>query len=430
MISRTTLPNGLRVVTEYIPHVRSASIGFWLRAGSRYEEPHVNGISHFIEHLVFKGTRSRSARDIAEAIDGSGGHLNAFTAKELTCYYARVLDQRFELAFDLLADMLVNPRMAEEDVEKEKSVILEEIRMYEDTPEDLAHELFTENLMADHPLAAPVLGTAETVTSLTRQAILDYVNRRYRTGNLVVSVAGRVEHQQVLDSLERYLQGLAEGQCSFTPQPVQPRLNPLWRVKDIEQVHLCVGALALPRNDERRFALLVLDTALGGGMSSRLFQELREERALVYSVYTFQSAFQDTGLFGIYAATSPKQAREVVACIVDEVERVRRYGLEPAELERAKEQMKGALMLSLESTSARMSRLAKAELYQDRPLTPDELMARVDAVSQADLAEVAELVLQPERFTCAGVGPAVEEVFSPLTRLPLRMVPAPVYQAG
>lgn len=415
LVSRTILPGGLRVVTEYVPHVRSVSIGFWLRAGSRYEADGQHGISHFIEHMLFKGTRTRSARDLAEAMDSAGGQMNAFTARELTCYYARVPDQRAELAVDLLADMLVNPLLDEGDIEKEKGVVVEEIRMCEDTPEDLVHEMFSERVFGQHPLARSILGTEDSVGALDRRAMVDYMARHYTAGNLVVAAAGRVEHDDVVRWVYERLAGLGQASCPVTERPLtRAPSTEVWREKDIEQVHLCIGGPGLSRSDDRRFAAHILDMALGGGMSSRLFQELREERGLVYSVYSFHTAFAGAGLFGVYAATSPEHVQEVVDCITGELEAVLRDGLRPDELERAKEQLKGGLLLSMENTSTRMSRLAKGELFEEPVLDPDELVERIDRVSADDVAEVAHALLGRRPWTMTAVGPRVPVSFDGL----------------
>lgn len=404
MYQKTTLANGVRVTTEYIPHVRSVTIGFWFLTGSRDEVADNNGISHFIEHMLFKGTSCRTARQIAEVIDAAGGQLNAFTSKEHTCYYVRVLDEHLDLAVQILADMVLDSEFNPAELDKEKSVILEEIRMYEDSPDELVHDLFADAVLANHPLGKGILGSEETVMSLDRGALLSHKRKYYTAGNLVVAAAGNVRHEGVVAAASEYLGGL-QGNGTPLLLPVSPsRGNDVIRTKDTEQVHLCIGGLGLGRRSERKYALYVLDMALGGGMSSRLFQELREERGLVYATYSYHTLFQDTGLFTIYAGCRPKNVRQVIELVRAECTSLIKKGLDAQELHRAKEQLKGSLMLSLESTANRMSRLAKAELFQEAILTADELMARIEAITAEDVHAVAQEVLWPDKQVVAAIG--------------------------
>lgn len=399
------MDNGIRVVTEFIPHVRSVALGFWFGVGARHEDARTNGLSHLIEHLMFKGTEQRSARQIAEQFDSTGGQLNAYTSKEYTCYYARVLDRHLPMATEVLCDMVLHSKFAVEDLEKEKGVVLEEIKMYEDSPDEMVHDLFTQAILDGHPLGRNILGTADTVSGFTRDDLLAYLRSHYTPDNLVVAAAGHAEHDEVVAEVERHFRGL-QGR---RPEQREPRWaaspRPVLRSKDTEQVHLCLGVEGLKRNDPRKYSLFTLDVILGGGMSSRLFQELREERGLVYSTYSYHVCYQETGLFAIYAGMSPRNADQVVALVREQFERVVAEGVAEEELQRAKEQLKGSLVLSLESTASRMSRIAKSELFYERYDTPDELVAKVDAVTAQDVNELARRLLADDRVTLAAIGP-------------------------
>lgn len=409
MYKKTVLENGIRIVTEEIPHVRSVTIGFWVRAGSRDEDPTNNGVSHLIEHLLFKGTVKRTARDIAEEIDASGGQLNAFTSKEHTCYYARVLDGHLPMATEVLADMFLNSTIPDSELEKEKSVILEEIKMYEDSPDELVHDLFADALFSPHPLGQSVLGRAENVMNMTRDRVLEYMHAHYTPENLVVAVAGNVTHEEVVREVRRHFDNFYRKGTPSRKIEVQPKQVKLIRHKETEQVHLVLGGHGVQRGDPDRFALYVIDTALGGGMSSRLFQGLREERGLVYSTYSYHSCFYDAGLFAVYAGTSPKHVATVVELIRAEWMKIGKEGIRGDELQRAKEQIKGNLMLSLESTANRMSRMAKAELFSEPLLTPDELMTKIDAVTQEDTVRVASRLLGSGQLSLTAIGPCPEK---------------------
>lgn len=404
MPKKAILPNGLRVITEQVPGVRSVAVGVWVAAGSRDEAPEQSGIAHFVEHMLFKGTRRRSARDIAESIDATGGQLNAFTTKETTCYYARVLDEHLPLALDILADMLLESVFRAEDLVREREVILEEIRLVEDTLEDLVHDLFEKALFGAHPLARPVLGSQGTVAGCTRQDLLRFVQTHYGPGNMVIAAAGSVDHQALVELVEGLFGGPARGGTGQTVAPFHYRPAYVMNERDSEQVHLCVGAPGLPRHHPQRFALHLLDTLLGGGMSSRLFQELRENRGLVYSTYSYHAGYRDTGVVGVYAGTSPDKAPEVLDLIRAELAAVHRGEISAEELERAKQQSKGALVLSLENTATRMSRLARGELDGQPYLSPRQLMRRIDAVTLDDVRRLAAELLPPERLTVVGLG--------------------------
>lgn len=405
MYQTVKLDNGVTILTESIPHVRSVVVGIWVNVGSRDESPAVAGISHFIEHLMFKGTARRTAREIAEALDAVGGQLNAFTTKEYTCYYARVLDEHFDLAVDILEDMLFHSRFAAEDIERERNVIIEEIKMYEDTPDELVHDVFATTIWQGHSLGRPIIGTAEVIGRLSRQEILDFYHRHYCPQNLVVAVAGNIEPGRVVEKLRTVFEPLKGKQLErHLVQPL-PRRQVTCRVKDTEQVHLCVGAPGLPLNNERVYVFQLINTVLGGGISSRLFQEIREQRGLVYSVYSYHSSYHDAGLFCIYAGLSRQNVPAVLELIFKEIKDIRQNGLKPAELQRAKDQLIGNLWLSLESVTTRMSRLAKSQLYLGEVVPPEEVVARINRITAADVQELAQEMLRPDCFALATVGP-------------------------
>ncbi|HEY8487167.1 MAG TPA: pitrilysin family protein [Limnochordales bacterium] len=404
MVQRTVLDNGVRVVTELAQDLRSVSLGFWFDVGSRDELPEQQGICHFLEHMMFKGTRRHSAREIAERIDALGGQVNAFTTREQTCYYARVLDEHLPEAVELLLELLLESSLSPEDIEKEKDVIVEEIRLYEDTPEEMVHDLAAQAALGRHPAARSVLGAESTVRALTRQDLVSFLEQHYVGPRLVVAACGRLEHGRLVEQLAGPLARLA-GRGAVR-QPQQPAGQSRWlvRAKETEQVHLCVTTPGLAASDHRRFALLVLDTVMGGGVSSRLFQSLREERGWVYSTYSYPTLLSDAGFFSVYAGTQPQRAPAVLDLIQQELLAVRERGVARRELERARKHLKGSLMLSLESTSQRMSRLARSELLGEEYLTPDEVLARIDAVHEEQVQELAAAIFDPDRFAFAGIG--------------------------
>jgi predicted Zn-dependent peptidase len=416
LITRTVLPGGLRIVTEAMPGVRSASIGVWVRVGSRDETESLAGSSHFLEHLLFKGTATRSALDIASAMDAVGGEFNAVTDKEYTCYYATVLDRDVELAIDIVCDVVLAATVAARDVEVERGVVLEEIAMRDDDPGDLVHDEFATALFGDTPLGRPILGTEDSIRALTRRQVHGYYRRRYTPDAMVVAVAGNVEHRQVVRLVRRAFGGYLDEQAA----PLPPRAGaareegpavPVVVVgDDTEQANLLLGCRGLPRHDESRFALGVLSSALGGGMSSRLFQRIREERGLAYSVYSYTSAFADDGLFGVYAGCQPGKAEEVLALMATELDAAAHGELTTAEIERGKGQMRGSIVLGLEDAGSRMTRIGKSELAHGEVLGVDELIARVDAVTAQDVADVAARVMARPRCL-AVVGPFGEHDF-------------------
>lgn len=405
MIVRDVLDNGLRLITERIDHVRSATVGVWLTRGSRDEPEPLGGISHFVEHMLFKGTGSRSAEDIAQSIDSLGGHLDAFTAKEYASYYIKVLDEHLSIAWDILADIVLDPAFRADDIEREKKVILEEIKMVEDTPDDLVHELFTQGLWKGHALGRPILGTPETVTSFDRGTLFDFFRRTYVAPNLVIVAVGNVDHAQVRELvMQRF------GKLPAAPSPsrdLPPGVVPqvIVRDKELEQSHVCVGVGGYPQNHDDRYASYVLNTVLGGSMSSRLFQNVREKRGLAYAVFSSLAAYRDAGALTIYAGCANDVVQELLNLVVDEV-RGMKADLPDLELRRAKDHLKGSLMLSLESTSSRMSNLARQEIYFDRQYGLDETLAGIEAVTADDVGRVAHELFSNGSLGATVLGPA------------------------
>jgi len=401
VIRRTVLPGGLRVVTEAMPGVRSVAFGVWVGVGSRDETPSLAGASHYLEHLLFKGTARRDALEIASALDAVGGETNAFTDKEYTCYYARVLDSDLPLAIDVISDMVTSSTIAAPDVDNERGVILEEIAQRDDDPGDAVHDVFAATVLGDTPLGRPIIGTVASIEAMTRTQIAGYYRRRYRPSTMVVAAAGKLDHPAVVRQVRRAFAPLLEH-ADPAEAPAARRATGRYPVKRAgrdevvhsgEQVHLVLGGPSLSRTDERRFALAVLNNALGGGMSSRLFQEVRERRGLAYSVYSFASQYADTGLFGVYAGCAPSKLDAVLDLCREIVATVAADGVSDSEVARGKGQLKGALVLGMEDTGSRMSRLGKGELVYGDVLTVDQLLARVDAVTPDDVRAVAAEVL-------------------------------------
>jgi predicted Zn-dependent peptidase len=385
----TRLPNGIRVVSEELAALGSVTVGIWVENGSRYERPEQAGISHFLEHLFFKGTARRTAAQIAEEIDAVGGVLNAFTGKEYTCYYAKVLDEHLPLALDLLADVFTCSQFVEEEIERERTVIVQEISQIEDTPDDYVHDLFTQAFWPGHPLARPIAGSAETVSTFHRKEFVDFLGARYRPDRILVAGAGNLKHEVLTQVVERHF-GPLEGSAPIVDvaPPVAARGLSVHQ-KDLEQVHLCFGASGVSQHDDDRYAAHLLNSALGGGMSSRLFQEIREKRGKAYTVYSFLTSYRDTGYSGVYVGTSAESVREVVESVRSELAALVRDGLKPAELGRVKTQMKGGMQLGLETSDSRMSRIAKNDIYYGRDVPIAEVAARFDAVTNDDVVRVA-----------------------------------------
>ncbi len=369
--------------------VRSVSIGVWLTRGSRHEAAERGGIAHFVEHMLFKGTATRTAEDIAQAIDSIGGQLDAFTAKEYASYYIKVLDEHLPLAIDILSDIVMNPAFGADDIEREKKVVVEEIKMVEDTPDDLVHELFTQGFWEDHPLGRPILGTRETVESFTNDLLRDYFRNAYTAPNLIVSAVGNIEHAHVRDLVEQKFGAVPKTGEVIREQPPKVAPKILVRNKELEQSHLCLGASSYPQNHEDRYSSYVLNTLLGGSMSSRLFQNVREKRGLAYAVFSGLSAYRDAGSFTIYAGCSNEAVGEVIDLVVEELRGLRHETVPVAELQRAKDHLKGSLMLSLENTASRMSHLARQEIYFDRQFGLDETLQGIERVTTDDVRRVA-----------------------------------------
>ena len=404
-IEMTTLDNGVRVITEAMPHVRSVSVGIWIGTGSRRENTEQNGISHFIEHMLFKGTTQRSAEDIARSVDSIGGNLDAFTAKELVCFNTKVLDEHLSLAFDVLADLILHPLFRDEDIEKEKGVILEEIKMEADSPDYLVHEIFSANFWKDHPLGKPILGTRETVKRFDREMIRSYYSAMYGPGNMIVTAAGNLTHDGLVDLVRRHFESLPPGQ----PLPLDNVPNTHARIalrnkKALEQVHLCLGVPSYPLPHEQRFACYVLNTLLGGGMSSRLFQNIRERQGLAYAVFSELSPYRDTGCLSIYAGTSIESARKVVESITNEFRQLKEQMVSDEELRRAKDHLKGSLMLSLESTASRMSNLARQEMYFGNFFSLDALVQHIESVTAADVQRIAQTFFDAKQIALTVLG--------------------------
>jgi len=389
-ILTTTLSNGIKVITEAMPHVRSVSVGIWIASGSRRENAEENGVSHFIEHMLFKGTQTRSAEAIARSVDSIGGNLDAFTAKEMVCYNTKVLDEHLPLAMDVLGDLVLNPAFRAEDIEKEKGVILEEIKMDADSPDYLVHEIFSSNFWKDHALGKPILGTRETVKRFNQGLIQDYYRSVYTPANLLITAAGNLKHERLVDLARERFESLRIG----APEPPQKvpathaRIS-LKSKKDLEQVHVCLGVPCYPIPHKDRFACYVLNTMLGGGMSSRLFQNIREKQGLAYAVFSELNPYSDTGCLSVYAGTSLESARQVVESVLREFTDLKQGPAPAEEVRRAKDHLKGSLMLSLESTSSRMSNLARQEMNFHRFFSLDELAESIEKVTAEDVQRVA-----------------------------------------
>src|SRR5579864_2735179 len=404
-IRRQVLPNGLTVITEQMQHIRSASIGVWLQTGSRDEDPEWNGISHFIEHMVFKGTQHRTAEEIARQVDSIGGNMDAFTAKECICFNVKVLDEHVPIALEILSDLVLHPVFDAADIARERGVIIEEIKMDEDNPDYLVHEIFTQNFWKDHPLGKPILGTKETVKRFERQPVLDAYAHRFAPGNIIVSAAGHLEHEPFVDLVTRHFEHMKPSKNGFhsaTPKIVSRII--LRNKKALEQVQLCIGVPCHPIAHEQRHAGYILNTLLGGGMSSRLFQNIRERQGLAYSIYSDLNPYRDTGCLAVYAGTSRESAAKVVQSVISEFRGLKNESLSDEELCRSKDQLKGSLMLSLESSTARMSNLARQDMYFDKFYGMDALIQKIEAVTVDDLHEMANDFFRTESVAVTALG--------------------------
>ena len=401
----TELAAGERVISERVPGVRSVALGFWIGAGSRDEPEARAGVSHFIEHLLFKGSSRYSAQEIAEVFDELGGELNAATSRETTVVYARIPDDRLERALDVMADMVFRPAFV--DVDSEREVVLEEIAMVEDTPNDLVHDIAAEAIFGSHPLGRPVIGRAEVISSVSRRVLSGYHARAYRAQNVVLAAAGNVRHDELVGLLTDRVDGAHAGPGLAARKPASGKGRPAVRFqrKDTEQYHVCLSAPGISRLDDRRFAASLMDAIIGGSASSRLFQEIREKRGMAYSVYSYSSQYGDTGQIGVYAGTREENVAECLEIAVAELTDIAAGNVRPAELARAKENLKGRILLSLESTSARMTRLGKSTVTDTPLLTPEQIVKRLEAVTAAEVAELADALLAPDRLSVAGIGP-------------------------
>jgi len=404
-IERHVLPNGLTLLTERMPNIRSVCLGVWLNQGSRHETERENGVSHFIEHLLFKGTQRRTAHEIAKTIDRIGGQCDAFTSKEYTCFYARVLDERLPVAFDLLSDIVLHPRFEPEQLEKERNVIFEEIKMVEDSPDELVYDLFTETIWKGHPLGRPIQGTVESVTALGSDLLTGFFTDSYHPESVFVSAAGNLDHDHLARLASDAFGSMGPGS---PPRPISPpehRAEVVVRnKKELEQLHLCMGVPSFPQNHPSRYCAYVLNTVLGGTMSSRLFQTVREERGLAYTVYSSINSFADTGFMAVYAATRPEGAHELVRSVCEQLGKLKAEMVDDAELQGAKDHLKGSLMLSLESSSSRMSNLARQHIYFGRQSSLDEILEGINAVDGVAVQRLARELLDGDRCTAAVIG--------------------------
>jgi predicted Zn-dependent peptidase len=399
MVRKSVLRNGVRVLTEPMPQMVSATIGIWVENGSRYEhERRQNGVSHFIEHLLFKGTKKRTAAQIAEEFDAVGGVLNAFTGKEYTCYYAKVLGADLKMATELLADLFLESVFDPAEIDRERQVVLQEISQAEDTPDDFIHDLFNLHFWKGHPLALPIFGSVETVNAIDRELLVSFMADRYRAGRVFIAAAGAVDHDLLVADCERYFGGIKGDGRGEPISPPSETVMVLNQAKELEQAHICIGGPGISQVDPLRFAAYVMNTAVGGGMSSRLFQEVREKRGRVYSIYSFISSFLDCGYFGIYAGTNPEWVDEVIEVTLGEIGKVSREGLKPNELARAKSQLKGNMLLGMESSDSRMNRLARNEIYFRRDIPLEEIAAAIDAVTNDEVVELSTHCFKSDRM--------------------------------
>jgi|SRR5579862_5963525 len=404
LVSRTQLDNGLRVITETMPGVPSVTLGIWVENGSRYERVEQAGISHYLEHLFFKGTERRSAAQIAEEFDAVGGVLNAFTGKEYTCYYGKVLAEHVGVAEDILGDIFLHSTFEPAEIERERTVIIQEIMQVEDTPDDYVHDLFNLKYWPDHPLSFPVCGRVETVQRFKQQDFLDFIAARYRPDRVIIAAAGNVAHQRLVDWARREFGQLQGRAASVDGQPPVASRSVSYVEKALEQMHVCIGTPGISQAAAQRYAGYLLNTALGGGMSSRLFQEIREKRGRAYSVYSFLSSYADGGYLGVYVGTSAEWVEEVVAIILAELDTLKREGLRVEELARVKQQLKGNLLLGLETSDSRMSRVAKNEIYYGEDVTPAEIAARIDRTTNDEIIALAHQLVRPDAMAITLLG--------------------------
>jgi predicted Zn-dependent peptidase len=411
MFKKTTLDNGLRIVSEKIPYVRSVSIGVWIGTGSRNENKINNGISHFIEHMLFKGTEKRSAKEIAESIDNIGGQLNAFTGKECTCYYTKTLDTHIEIAVEVLSDMLFNSVFAKKDIDIERKVILEEIGMYEDSPEELVHDILSETVWNGNSLGYPILGTQESLGNMDQETIGEYLKQNYTPYNSVISVAGNFDDDKLVDIIKKYFGKWdlkkSEGRDFEKAEFIS---DSKIKEKETEQVHICMGFNGIEHGNDKLYTLLAVNNIFGGGMSSRLFQKIREEKGLVYSIYSYPSSYRNAGLFTIYAGMKPEHMPKVSGMIIDEINKLLKNGISKDDLEKSKEQLKGNFILGLESTSSRMNSIGKSELMLERIFSPEEVLEKIDEITMKSVDEIISKIFRLDKMSFTAVGNIKNEI--------------------
>jgi len=416
MYRKSILSNGIRVVSEAIPYVKSVTLGIWIGTGSRFEQNYNHGISHFIEHMVFKGTANRSAKDIAETVDGVGGQINAFTTKEHTCYYIKILDTHLELALDILSDMLLFSKFDEEDINREREVVLEEIHMYEDTPEELVDDLHHNNIWAGHVLGRNILGISQSIENFNKKLIGEYYQDFYTPDNIVIAAAGNLTHEKLEDLTEYYF-----GKINGTKKPITsaaPILIPSHTIlpKTTEQVHLCLGTSSVSQSSPDIYSFHILNNILGGGISSRLFQSIREDKGLAYSIYSYQTNYSDAGLFTIYTGTRPSNISQVIELILENISLLKDRGINSSELAKTQEQLKSSLLLGLESSSSRMFRIGKMEITLGEYITVDEVVAKIDRVSLEDLQKITQKLFNLDSLCFTALGPVNKEIYDAFKR--------------
>ncbi|MFZ5990048.1 MAG: M16 family metallopeptidase [Bacillota bacterium] len=404
MFKRITLDNGVRIVSERIPHVRSVSIGIWVGTGSRSENREINGISHFIEHMMFKGTEKRTAKEIAESIDSIGGQLNAFTGKECTCYYTKTLDTHFEIALDVLSDMFFNSKFSKKDIDVERKVVIEEIGMYEDSPEELVHDILSEAAWEGNPLGLSILGTSDCLYGIDRDKIKNYIDSNYLPKNTVIAVSGNFDDEMIGLIKEKFNDWNPAGVIDNNFEKVEFKANVRKKEKDTEQIHICLGFKGIEHGNDDMYSLLAVNNIFGGGMSSRLFQKIREEMGLVYSIYSYPSSYKNAGLFTIYAGMNPQHLDKVLELVAKEVRHIVKDGISDQDLKKSKEQLKGNFILGLESTSSRMNSIGKSEVLLGRIYSPEEVLKKIDEVSMEKTDEIIKKIFDLSNISFAAVG--------------------------
>lgn len=410
MYKKHVLENGLTIIGEEIPYVKSISLGVWINAGSRIEDEEISGVSHFIEHMLFKGTRNRTSKQIASEIDNLGGQINAFTSKECTCYYVKLLDSHIDIGIDVLSDMILNSKFNEDDLDKERSVIIEELKMYEDSPEDLAYDLLTENIYKNDPLGMNIIGTEESLKRLNREKLLDYFNKYYVPNNSVIAISGNFNFDEIINKIEEKFKVWKKRDVNVDIKKAEFKSCFLTKNKDIEQVNLAMSLEAVPlENDKEVYALAVINTVFGGSISSRLFQKIREEKGLVYSIYSSQSLYRKCGELGIFASMSNEHLKEVYESIIEEIKIIKKYYLTDQEIKESKEQLKGSYILGLESTSSRMMSIGRSLLLNNKVESTDDILKSIDNVDRETVKIVIDKIFNLDKLGVCIVGRDVEE---------------------